>query len=429
MSFACEVPVIVCSADGEVRGYLPFGDADSGAGGQLEAQVEEDTFRELHQRKQEMLYELKQYTEATRKSMTGERSAASLPAGTKVSARLEPCATSHCIHLVLNTNNGTLLRAALVFGERLFEGVEGPDGPSNESLAVHAKAPTSELRVPLKPPRDVAAQLNIKAIVSDRAAAAVCHVLEHDFSLPKFCMFVPDGARPPQPPVANATFSIRTPTTHVREWVGATFGTSAIHDSNDGFDAALISLRDGDPFWIRMRGSGATGGSVSIHTISMDLAGEIIQEMAVALGLSEVESLAHFPEEMESFQQTLALVDECNMVRLHMTAEIADSANLAKMLVVKAEDARILGELSAMREAYKQLNSLNGDLIAEYTKRAKNHERLLAALKQVNQMIQKAAKLRVGPTKALVVSACREAIKANNISALLNVIKSGSPAG
>ena len=52
--------MIVCSADGEVRGYLPMAEAD-GAGGQLEAQVEEETLRELLQRRQEMLFELKQY--------------------------------------------------------------------------------------------------------------------------------------------------------------------------------------------------------------------------------------------------------------------------------------------------------------------------------------------------------------------------------
>lgn len=47
-----------------------------------------------------------------------------------------------------------------------------------------------------------------------------------------------------------------------------------------------------------------------------------------------------------------------------------------------------------MRSLYAELFAINNELIGEYTKRARNHEELLAALKEVNQMIQKAAKMR-----------------------------------
>jgi hypothetical protein len=151
--------------------------------------VQEDTLCELQQRKQEMLYELKQYADASsRKEVPGERGAAALAPGTGVTARLEPAPEAGCLHLVLTTSHGALLRAAVVFGERVFEGAEGPDGPSNESLAAHSKAPAPELKVALRPPRDVAAQLQVKAIVADRATSLVCHVIEFDFGLPKFCM-------------------------------------------------------------------------------------------------------------------------------------------------------------------------------------------------------------------------------------------------
>ena len=93
----------------------------------------------------------------------------------------------------------------------------------------------------------------------------------------------------------------------------------------------------------------------------------------------------------------------------------------------KAEDARILGDIKGMRQAYAQLYTLNAELMGEYTKRANNHEELLAALKEVNHMIQKAAKLRVGAPKARIVAACRQAIKANNIHSLFAIIATGHP--
>jgi hypothetical protein len=44
---------------------------------------------------------------------------------------------------------------------------------------------------------------------------------------------------------------------------------------------------------------------------------------------------------------------------------------------------------------------------------------------QVNQMIQRAARLRVGAPKNRVVAACRTAIKANNLAALFKIIRDG----
>ena len=49
----------------------------------------------------------------------------------------------------------------------------------------------------------------------------------------------------------------------------------------------------------------------------------------------------------------------------------------------------------------------------------------LFVLQEVNQMIQKAARLRVGQAKVQVVSACRTAIKNNNIHSLFKIIKTG----
>ena len=155
----------------------------------------------------------------------------------------------------------------------------------------------------------------------------------------------------------------------------------------------------------------------------MDLAGEVLQDLSVALQVVELESLAG-PSEMEAFRGVLLRVDVSNAARLQMTAEMADQSTPPRP-VIKAEDARILHDFKGMRQAYSQLYTLNRELLGEYSKRANNHEQLLAALKEVNHMIQKAAKLRVGAAKARIVSACRAAIKANNIHALFKLIKTG----
>lgn len=51
----------------------------------------------------------------------------------------------------------------------------------------------------------------------------------------------------------------------------------------------------------------------------------------------------------------------------------------------------------------------------------------METLKEVNQIIQKAARLRIGRSKATVISECRNSIKTNNINQLVKVIKTGIP--
>ena len=93
--------------------------------------------------------------------------------------------------------------------------------------------------------------------------------------------------------------------------------------------------------------------------------------------------------------------------------------------MIRAEDSRLMSDMDTMRKAYTELNGLNGQLIAGYNIRAQNQETLLNALKEVNQMIQKAANMRTGKAKARVIADCRSAIKANNMKSLFKIMKHG----
>ena len=64
-------------------------------------------------------------------------------------------------------------------------------------------------------------------------------------------------------------------------------------------------------------------------------------------------------------------------------------------------------------------------LLGGYNVRAGNHTGLLCALKEVNQMIQRAANLRVGKPKLSVIADCRAAVKTNNMAALTRIIRYG----
>ena len=53
---------------------------------------------------------------------------------------------------------------------------------------------------------------------------------------------------------------------------------------------------------------------------------------------------------------------------------MADGSSRVKALVLKAEDARLMADMPRMMRNYDELMRVNEGLIAEYNKRATNHE-------------------------------------------------------
>lgn len=148
--------------------------------------------------------------------------------------------------------------------------------------------------------------------------------------------------------------------------------------------------------------------------------------MTKYLKISELSSYTDFPVELADFEGVLKKVNECNSARITLAADMADESQLVKALIVRAEDSRLLADMKTMRKAYTQLYSLNNQLISNYNLRSVNHETLLASLKEVNNMIQKLANLRVGKAKAALISDCRNAVKENDMDSLLLLLRQGN---
>ena len=141
------------------------------------------------------------------------------------------------------------------------------------------------------------------------------------------------------------------------------------------------------------------------------------------------DGVADFPREMDDLQQVMEQVTDYNTARQRSSADVAETSNVLKHLVIKAEDARILCSFPDMLRFYRQLMDLNRDLLTEHTKRTTTHEALLASLKTVNQMIQKAANLRIGHARTRLIAASRAVIKenTNNTHGLFRIIREGAP--
>ena len=154
-----------------------------------------------------------------------------------------------------------------------------------------------------------------------------------------------------------------------------------------------------------------------------------MQDLATHCDVKELESVAEFPAEAEELGRVLERVASHNQIRMKLTAEMADGSARVKRLILLAEDARLMADMPRVRDQYNELLKVNNELIAEYNKRATNHEALLANLKEVNQVVQRASNLRVGHAKARVVAEARRAIKASDAEALFQIIAQGKAGG
>ncbi|XP_005107459.1 Bardet-Biedl syndrome 2 protein homolog [Aplysia californica] len=503
--------LLCVSIEGEVRGYNP---ASGGPGSSLmDSNVEQDTIRELSQRKQNLMLELKNYAENSKVAMTGGAAglAASYggqPGGGGGGGRLgpggggpgnvpfpgmgglQPGATSgfdasgggidgpnmggssalagHSmgpggmsqsagggmqnlklggslgeykaspvgmipantqlqttltvntgdetrpphVELIISTTNDTIIRAVLIFAEGIFEG---------ESHVVHPNGQTisSCLKVPIVPPKDVPVDLHIKAMIGQKNSNQF-HVFELTRTLPRFSMYSLMTEEVPEPR-SSVTFTLNERPQRMLMWINQNFLLLDDLTVEGDLLFTFMSLRGSGPLVLKM----SQAGQVVIQTDDMDLAGDVIQSLAQFLNIEDLQTTADFPVETETLRQILVKVDEFHKVRSKLTAEMADHSNLIRSMVVRAEDARIMGDMRSMRKGYMELYDLNRDLIAGYNIRCNNHQELVACLKQVNQIIQKAGRVRVGKYKSQVVTSCRNAIKNNNTSSLFKIIHTG----
>ncbi|CAH1270190.1 BBS2 [Branchiostoma lanceolatum] len=426
--------LICCAVDGEVRGYLPA--TREMKGNLMDTNTEQDAVRELSQRKQNLLLELKNYEENARltKFFYKGRAAAQsnrpsgmggmdtgqmgiIPANTQLQTSLtvDPGDEKHPPHveLFVATTNETILRTALIFAEGIFDGESHVVHPTVNNLS-------SELKVPISPPKDVAVDLHIKAFVGMKGSTQF-HVFEITRQLPRFSMYIP-CTKLPQEPQGSVTFTVQDRVQRVVLWINQNFLLTDEWPAAAPLHFQVVSLRGTGALVIHME----SNGQVTIKTDDMDLAGEVIQSLALFLGIEDLQVTSDFPGYMEELKNVLIKVNEFSSVRQKLTAEMADHSNLIRSMVVRAEDARILADWKNMRKYYMELFDLNRDLVNGYKIRCNNHTELLSCLKLVNQAIQRAGRLRVGRPKTVVVNACREAFKTHNIDALFKIMKVGA---
>lgn len=414
--------LICCSVDGEIRGYLP-GNTEIG-GNLMDASADQDLLRDLSQKKQNLLLELRNYEENAKVDLNSLLNEADehggiIPANTKLHTALSVNLGSETqaahVELCVSTSNDTIIRAVLIFAEGIFLGESHVVHPSIHNLS-------NSIRIPITPPKDVPVDLHLKVYVGYRSSTQF-HVFELTRQLPRFSMYALNNPDSATEPPSYVNFVIAERTQRVALWLNQNFllpDDTTIQ--NAPFKVCFSSLRNGGQLFIKLK----LNGEVTINTDDIDLAGDIIQSLASFFAIEELQVEADFPAYFEELKKVLMKVDEYHSVHQKLSADMADNSNLIRSLLVRAEDARLMRDMRTMKNRYMELYDLNKDLLNGYKIRCNNHTELLGNLKAVNQAIQRAGRLRVGKPKNQVIAACRDAIRSNNINILFRIMRVGT---
>ena len=442
-------------------GGAVLGDEMVSMNGHVPGQGEELLAR-LEARKAELTQELQALERRKRLRHQGDGDASSsgrggnkLPPSTSLRFSLEASQPSKCVHLRVTANTDVLIVNTSVID------VNGAVlGAGREVLTMAPSQPGPVNIVPLVPRHNQPGVLRCQSHLSNRGHSSLLRVVETDLKIPRFASFahLQDSSNLPDLNRTGLAFTLPITVKRFEEWLGSSFlllgqirrkdKLKAVFQSvipppkpaNDAHNDDEGSRRDDssgktrqDPLSLIILAkdddSEVQSGDVLRVTLrcnDMALAGELVQDMGRFFDLSELSSIASFPDEIGAFKEVLKTVKDCMAARRMVSVGMADETQQLKALVIRAEDARIKADIGTMRRAYTDLYSMNALLVASYQTRAANHKELMAALALVNQMIHKAANLRLGQAKTRTTSECRAAVKANNLSELMRVIEAGS---
>jgi len=447
--------VMICSESGNVCAYLPtdveFGHLfESGIG--KESVADQKILEELHAEKIELISELRSMEKALKSSKSNEPPVGALPPNTLLSYSMQADLELRALLLKVEANKDVQIINFLAVD---LEGVVFSD---REVMAFSPKTQSRSATLSLRPSRNYDCKLRVQTHVASRSLQTQLHVFETDINIPKFAAFAQTSEITQYPlPRGVVSFCVKDSIERFVQWIQGSFlltSRTAVIDGKlkIGFLSVCRTLSglnvndkqlnqsskkrkeeksfsvEGEFLVLSLSSfieSGQAYTRVKIFCENMELAADVVQDMAKYFKWEELESEADFACEYEKFEQVLKTISDCNSARVNLTADMADDAQKIKALIIRAEDTRLMLDMDSMRKSYTELSAMNNMLIGSYNIRSINHENLLSALKCVNQMIQKASSLRLGIAKSRIISDCRAAVKSNNMQQLFHIIKHG----
>jgi Bardet-Biedl syndrome 2 protein len=193
-------------------------------------------------------------------------------------------------------------------------------------------------------------------------------------------------------PKSNVSFEIKTTMDTLRKWLCNSFliiipeniSTSKMSVTFESFKTNSRSVLEVLP----------DKGLFTLYTDQLEFAVEVVSDITAFIGITELESIANFPNEIANVKALISKIDEFQKFKHTVSASIAEFVSQVKELAVRAEDTRMIGDMKALKKIYNSLNANNGFILAEYNKRLENHNEMTKHISELGQIIKSFSGLR-----------------------------------
>jgi len=190
-------------------------------------------------------------------------------------------------------------------------------------------------------------------------------------------------------------------------------------DVGNTFRLCFLHVADREPIALSMKGS-----KCRIECEKVTTASRIIAEMCQYLQIGEFDCRAHFPGEIQNLLNTVQEFGDLEDTKVVQKAEVAGMIASLKDMIVRIENAEIIGQYNTLYESMLECERINGELAREHSKRLSNKENIVGSPK-INGMIQAFAELRKGSFRSSFLQSCRKELQSRDFKKLSYILEYG----
>jgi Bardet-Biedl syndrome 2 protein len=193
---------------------------------------------------------------------------------------------------------------------------------------------------------------------------------------------------------------------------------------SDTFSCCFQSLSGGEPIELS-----ADQKRCRVACNKVETAVRIIAEYCDSASIVEFECRARFPAEIKALLQAAEEDGEMMDTQVVQRAEVAGLIANLKDLIVRIENAELIGQYQTLYDSVVECERLNEEIGREHMKRLANKPTTGSGNQKVNAMIQKFAELRKGGARNSLLQLARKELQSRNFQKLAYLLEHGHQVG
>lgn len=303
-----------------------------------------------------------------------------------------------------------------MFSEKLYEG---------GTYVQEGITDSNTMTIQITNKKDMKINLHIKVLIGLSLYNSDFQVFEFSKVIPKYCFYIllRDIEKEYNDDLSSGViFNINVRRNRLLDFLEENFNiayeTLEMFIAGENYDVRFLSLRTDKVLQVFM-----ANNEIRILTDEIELAGNLFQDMCVYFKGENIDSVINYPEFVAELDVTIKRIQKLDSLRNKTNINMTEIISQIKELFVRAEDGRLVDDMTGFINYFKRINIKNQQILDEFNARSEIYTQLINDLKKLNTLIQYFANLKSGSYRNKVISMARQCLKDKNYSTLLKVVQ------